>query len=313
MRQLQQYNPDAKIEYTLNSLFYEDCLEHLQELHNEQIDMFLLFGDDNNFHYVIANPQTLQKMIIARVDAKLQQYYPTSSTDQEHFRKVAKEKLNAFFASPLTIENKQKNANEWCSSIEHFANDASQDEQYHFHIVLTHEDVAFDLFNYEPLNELIDALDEMILPFELRNVLTDEQKRILRIATSSILFYGISKEEILKLIPSFKVYKFRPQEIIYNVGTTIKTLDFILKGKVDFFTHSGEYIASLKEKNIFGEQMFHPTNNTRRVEIQAANSVVLVSLKLNLNNKELHPKTVLQLYKNLFVTLSEKLMLVSKI
>jgi len=296
---------EAKNKYVSQKVFIEFSQDYIGAIKEEEIAIVAIFDETKNFQYLVATQKSIQNYFVRVFNRHIDNYYKLDTVKKFAIRKKVDEDIAIFIENEKSLVNLILKEEDFYKKSEELLKKIDNEEYAYITIESEKDDVY--IYSFKEISDFLEKISEKIRPKRLAKIFSDEQKVLLRIAPSLVLFNGVKEMDLLHIVKKIKFYKYHDGEKIYDHRERVETLDYILKGRVNFFTYQGEYIGRLDRKNIFGEKIFDTSHMFRHSDVFAKGDVILVSISLDFQKKDRFWKTYLKLYENAFKTIGKKL------
>jgi DNA-binding response OmpR family regulator len=283
--------------------------EHTQLLSNNEVDVYQVYNENLTIDYIMFNSKDLEDTLYQLLNSLLHSYF---KGEDLYLTKISEIKRNVdiFVDEFLSFKSIDISEDEWYRGSSKYLRTIKNKR---FSYLSIESKYPIYILNYNVIADFQAEFCNKIRPNYISEHLTSEEKLFLKIVPTSILFNGIEEESLLKVIKHINYVKFTDSEVIYDYRENVTSIDYIIKGAIDFYYHGDKYIATLEKKQLFGEMSLDKNRKFRYATLKAKGDVLLLSITIDLNKRAEYQDVFFKLYDNVIHSLGEKINLLSKI
>ncbi len=285
--------------------------DYTQLIEDDEVNAYNIYNEYKNIEYLMSKPENIENYLCQSLRKSLNSYCKEDSTKKKNMLIGINNQVSKFIDELLKLKPIVVQKDEWYKNASKYLKLLSQNQGSFLQI--DDKDVTdyINILNYDLIVEFFTKYRSSIKPQSTFKLLTKEQEILLKIAPSLVLFFDIDELMLLEIVKTINFSKYHSGEMIYDHRERVHTLDYILSGKVDFFTYKKKHIVTLNSKQLFGESIFDKNKIFRYVDIVAKGDVVLLSMTIDMKKRELYPEVFFKLYENVISSVSEKINLLA--
>jgi hypothetical protein len=265
-----------------------------------EVSIIAVFDENKSFQYLMSTQSSLEDYFLKIFDKQIDEYYKKDILRRKIVKKDVDEGIEIFFSKLDALPNLLVTREDLYSKMQNLLNEIDSKKYNYLTILKEEKNANIKIYSFPDILDFLEEVREKIRPERITKKLTKEQKILLHIAPSLVIFNGISEMDLLHIIKKIEFLKFRDGEKIYDHRERVQSVDYILKGEVNFYNYNKEYIYKIKAKNIFGERFFDTSHMFRQIGVYAEGNVILLSMTFNIEQKDKFWKIYLRLYENIF-------------